>query len=193
MYLKEEEDDREKLISKSPMIKQENFDIEHANERVLPLPGFISNQTSIFEKSKGIRILCCCFKCCCHSKKNSTEEIPNKEIVAYYSLKAVAVQSYDQLNQRHEDSLKMLFLTCLGTEIPEDLRSKEWKTVGFQSENPRTDFRGSGYMSLLFIIYFVKQYEKEYKEMIEFEFFLFAVVAIKIVVRMSLIFSFFSK
>jgi hypothetical protein len=52
-----------------------------------------------------------------------------------------------------------------------------------QGSNPRTDFRGSGYISLLFITYFVKQYEKEYREIINLDHFMFAIVAIRLIVN----------
>jgi hypothetical protein len=185
MYLKNQEDDTHKLLETptSPKNQQKNFDIERQTEKSVILPEFIKKEISIFEKSKTARIVFCCFLCC-KSNKHSTTDITQSEIQSYHSLKAIAVQAYNENDFNHEKSLKMLFLTCLNTtEVTEDLRHKDWKIVGFQSENPRTDFRGSGYLSLLFIIYFIKQNEKEYREMIEFEFFLFAVVAIKLVVR----------
>lgn len=183
MYLKNKEDESEKLIEtqNNQKNRQENFDIERQNEKSVILPEFISKEISIFDKSITAKIICCCF-ICCKSNKNNISDITQGEIQSYNSLKAIAVQNYNENDFNHEKSLKILFLTCLNTEVTEDLRHKDWKIVGFQSENPRTDFRGSGYVSLLFIIYFIKQNEKEYREMIAYEFFLFAVVAIKLVV-----------
>ena len=42
-----------------------------------------------------------------------------------------------------------------------------WKDLGFQQKNPRTDFRGGGYLSLLCLIYFSVVYEEDFREMIK--------------------------
>ena len=39
---------------------------------------------------------------------------------------------------------------------------EEWKLVGFQNQNPRTDFRAGGLLSLLSLVYLVKNYRKQF-------------------------------
>lgn len=41
-------------------------------------------------------------------------------------------------------------------EAPSDLKSDKWQEIGFQGLNPRTDFRGGGYLSLQCLVYFTK-------------------------------------
>jgi hypothetical protein len=41
-----------------------------------------------------------------------------------------------------------------------------WKDIGFQGKNPRTDFRGGGFMGLACLIYFLEEYPQEFEEMI---------------------------
>ena len=41
--------------------------------------------------------------------------------------------------------------------------NENWKDLGFQGKNPRTDFRGGGHMSLLCLIYFIDNYSDEWK------------------------------
>jgi len=81
------------------------------------------------------------------------------------------VQYYVQENQSHEATLRHLYQLCFSTNsaakndliekettlFPDsDLKSKRWTEIGFQGSNPRTDFRGGGYLSLLALVHFVK-------------------------------------
>ena len=65
---------------------------------------------------------------------------------------------------------------------PNNLKSKEWLKVGFQGEDPRTDFRGGGVVSLHTIIYFFKNYKNNKTEILEKneEFFFLAASAINL-------------
>ena len=38
----------------------------------------------------------------------------------------------------------------------------DWKDIGFQGRNPRTDFRGGGHLSLLCLLYLNEKYPKEW-------------------------------
>ena len=42
--------------------------------------------------------------------------------------------------------------------LARDLKYEGWKDYGFQNENPRTDFRGSGILGLKQLIYFTSKY-----------------------------------
>ena len=41
-----------------------------------------------------------------------------------------------------------------------------WKEMGFQSKDPRTDFRGGGHLSLLALIYMIEEHPQEFNEMV---------------------------
>ena len=65
--------------------------------------------------------------------------------------------------QLHQDSLKQLWHLVLGTvPFPEGAQSSHWKSVGFQTANPCTDFRGAGLLSLNQLIYFVEQWPETF-------------------------------
>jgi len=133
-----ENDDRETLLPikslKSNYKPSEPFGIEGAvlnpDERPLPVPSFITQQKTLYEKSKFLRILCCC------SKKKYRDvlisNINNHELAVYYKLKYLASQLFDENNSQHKESLKLLYLTCIDKDMTENLRTIEWKTVGFQ-------------------------------------------------------------
>jgi hypothetical protein len=144
MYFNNEESDKTKLLEEMEENKEnaetsrpETFDIErsHANshDRPLPVPKFILDQMTIFEKSKCYRIFCCCFSRC--YEKYKIYKIKNRELGVYYGLKNIAIQSYDESNKFHEDSLKILYSICIKTEYSADLKTNDWKNIGFQVSN----------------------------------------------------------
>jgi hypothetical protein len=48
--------------------------------------------------------------------------------------------------------------------LPDRLLSDEWQDIGFQSRNPRTDFRGGGILSLDCLLYFVTNHQDYFNE-----------------------------
>lgn len=167
---------------------ERNMDVYH-------VPEFIIEQKTICEKSRCVRIMFCC--CCCrkyrHNSKYFIFNISNDHLSIYHRLKQHATQNYDENNSLHEESLNNLLSLCFESTSSSDLNTSDWKKIGFQSNNPRTDFRGGGYISLLFIIHFVKYYREDYEETINFEYFLFALVAIKLMFYFKIIFNFIDE
>ena len=45
------------------------------------------------------------------------------------------------------------------------MRTSEWTSIGFQSANPRTDFRGGGILSLCNLVFFAENSQKYMQEM----------------------------
>jgi hypothetical protein len=60
-------------------------------------------------------------------------------------LRSDCITLFDPNNYDHEKLLK---------EVLENSGGTSWKSIGFQQENPRTDFRAGGFYSLKFIHYF---------------------------------------
>ena len=56
--------------------------------------------------------------------------------------------------------MKSLGEVLMGPEhiFQPDLKDDKWKKYGFQSKNPRTDFRGAGILGVLNLTYFAKNY-----------------------------------
>jgi len=71
------------------------------------------------------------------------------------SLRATA---YNADNLEHEQSLLQLW-SLLQPGIPLMTRkTKQWQNIGFQGEDPKTDFRGMGILGLENLRYFAKEY-----------------------------------
>ena len=76
--------------------------------------------------------------------------------------------------------------------LPEKLHSQDWKTIGFQSHNPRTDFRGGGILGLHCIRYFIRAYPDEFSVMRSDDSFFFAITSINIT-HMLMIYFYMNK
>ena len=164
--MEELEEQKEKLISDKI---RNNFKSE---EQILP-------------RSNQEKICCCCLD----------YDLTKSEYKSYSILRKLVTPSYDERNEEHEKNLNILFTrtkellnkdTSLDTtkisskesNISED--EKIWRKIGFQTGEPRNDFRGGGIYSLKFMIYFMDKYEKDYINIINEEFFTFALTCISI-------------
>jgi len=60
-----------------------------------------------------------------------------------------------------------LYILLFGEEetLPERLLSEKWQSIGFQSKNPRTDFRGGGILSLLCLRYLIQVYPDTFRDL----------------------------
>ncbi len=46
-------------------------------------------------------------------------------------------------------------------DLGENLKTLKWIDIGFQADDPTTDFRGSGQLGLINLVHFIKHYEQE--------------------------------
>jgi hypothetical protein len=79
------------------------------------------------------------------------------------------VKTYDKNNTEHERNLRNLYEKMFQeqTELENsELLSERWKDLGFQSKNPRTDFRGGGHLGLLCLLFMTDFYPSEWFEMV---------------------------
>lgn len=65
---------------------------------------------------------------------------------------------YDSTNEDHENLLMSLWSTIFPNVKLNNRRSKQWVDIGFQGEDPATDFRGMGLLGLQNCVYFAKRY-----------------------------------
>jgi hypothetical protein len=94
--------------------------------------------------------------------------LSKNEIEAFRSLERKTQEPYERSNAKHEEKLGELFKECLkkeGNEIQADLKSEAWKDLGFQGEDPRTDFRGGGFMGLKQLFKFSIYHRDKLEEM----------------------------
>ncbi|XP_042710930.1 ELMO domain-containing protein 1 isoform X5 [Chrysemys picta bellii] len=88
------------------------------------------------------------------------------QIVGYRNLIAevekLRRESYDSENPQHEEMLLKLW-KCLKPDCPLEARiSKQWCEIGFQGDDPKTDFRGMGLLGLYNLFQFSKaEWEKK--------------------------------
>eukprot|EP01080_Neovahlkampfia_damariscottae_P004169 gene4169-7479_t len=69
--------------------------------------------------------------------------------------------NYDSKNEQHESLLFDLWSIINPNEKLESRISKQWVSIGFQGNDPSTDFRGMGLLGLQNNIYFAKHFNDE--------------------------------
>ncbi|XP_067663128.1 ELMO domain-containing protein 2-like [Haliotis asinina] len=65
---------------------------------------------------------------------------------------------YSTTDKQHEDKLMLLWTSLMPTTKLESRVSKQWTAIGFQGDDPATDFRGMGLLGLDQLLYFIKEY-----------------------------------
>ena len=173
--MEENENPKEKLI--------ENINIQNKIRNNL-----ISGE-QIIPKAFEEKLCCCCIN----------YDLTVSEYKSFNSLKKKVIPSYNAQNEEHEKTLKELFNktkellnndnNISSTEITEittkessneDENEKIWRKIGFQTKEPRTDFRAGGIYSLDLMMYFIKNYEKDYINILNEDYFTFALTCIRV-------------
>ena len=81
-------------------------------------------------------------------------------------------------NDKYKDDISNK--STVNTNNTNDEDSSIWRKLGFQTGNPRTDFRAGGFFSLEFMNYFANNHEKEFTNMINEDYFTYALVCIRL-------------
>jgi hypothetical protein len=148
------------------------------------------------------------YLCCCCINYDITQNQYNH----YSDLKKQCSIKYDENNTDHEKTLEEFFVSINELIQNEDedyenldninindinnnneltkekkLINKLSKRIGFQSDNPRTDFRAGGIYSLQFMNYFITNYKLESKNILNEKSFPFAIVCINISFLLTLV------
>lgn len=173
--MKENENPKEKLI--------ENINIQNK------IRNNLISGDQIIPKAFEEKLCCCCIN----------YDLTVSEYKSFNSLKKKVIPSYNAQNEEHEKTLKELFnktkellnndnnissseITEITTKESsnEDENEKIWRKIGFQTKEPRNDFRGGGIYSLDLMIYFIKNFEKDYLNIINEDYFTFALTCIRV-------------
>eukprot|EP00744_Colponema_vietnamica_P014021 GILI01019651.1.p2 GENE.GILI01019651.1~~GILI01019651.1.p2 ORF type:complete len:327 (+),score=104.81 GILI01019651.1:80-982(+) len=86
--------------------------------------------------------------------------------VAIQTVGALKKTPYNKENSEHETQLELLW-SLLKPEVRRSGRlTKEWGEIGFQGEDPATDFRGMGLLGLVNLVYFAKTYSKQCQQVL---------------------------
>ena len=73
-----------------------------------------------------------------------------------------------EIDNEQDRSMLVFIFEALGynkEELSEQLTSSHWKEIGFQQENPLTDFRSAGRLGLINLFRFIKENKELAKEM----------------------------
>lgn len=73
-------------------------------------------------------------------------------------IKTSAAIQYDCNNDVHEKSLLLLWDELMPNDRLENRVTKQWQDIGFQGDDPKTDFRGMGLLGLDNLVYFASKY-----------------------------------
>jgi len=73
-------------------------------------------------------------------------------------VKNSAAIHYDCSNDVHEKSLLLLWDELMPDKRLESRVTKQWQDIGFQGDDPKTDFRGMGMLGLDNLVYFASKY-----------------------------------
>ncbi|XP_016062423.1 PREDICTED: ELMO domain-containing protein 2 isoform X2 [Miniopterus natalensis] len=79
----------------------------------------------------------------------------------YLDVESVRKRPYDSDNQQHEKLLLKLWNLLMPTKKLKARISKQWADIGFQGDDPKTDFRGMGILGLINLVYFSENYTRE--------------------------------
>ncbi|XP_018422943.1 PREDICTED: ELMO domain-containing protein 2-like [Nanorana parkeri] len=73
----------------------------------------------------------------------------------------VRKQPYNSDNPEHEQQLLELWDLLMPHEKLKSRITKQWGDIGFQGDDPKTDFRGMGILGLANLLYFSRHYTEE--------------------------------
>ncbi|KAB0406123.1 hypothetical protein E2I00_000038, partial [Balaenoptera physalus] len=79
----------------------------------------------------------------------------------YLDVESVRKKPYDSDNLQHEKLLLKLWNLLMPTKKLKARISKQWADIGFQGDDPKTDFRGMGVLGLINLVYFSEHYTSE--------------------------------
>ncbi|PFH31184.1 ELMO/CED-12 family protein [Besnoitia besnoiti] len=95
-------------------------------------------------------------------------ELTHEEELAMHSLSAAACIPFDTEDPKHEALLRQFYEEVVGSpDAPAADSERDWKALGFQSQNPRTDFRGGGLLALQQLLFFARHFHEQMVILVE--------------------------
>jgi len=76
----------------------------------------------------------------------------------YYQVENLRTELYDEDNLEHERKLLELWTLLMNNKPLPSRITKQWQQIGFQGDDPKTDFRGMGILGLDNLLYFATKY-----------------------------------
>uniref|UniRef100_A0A8D0E214 ELMO domain containing 2 n=1 Tax=Salvator merianae TaxID=96440 RepID=A0A8D0E214_SALMN len=84
----------------------------------------------------------------------------------YLTVEELRKQPYNSDNKEHEEQLIELWNLLMPHEKLKARITKQWCDIGFQGDDPKTDFRGMGMLGLANLLYFSKHYPREARQIL---------------------------
>ncbi|KFP65479.1 ELMO domain-containing protein 2, partial [Cariama cristata] len=84
----------------------------------------------------------------------------------YLNVENLRKVPYDSDNEEHEEQLIELWNLLMPHENLKARITKQWCDIGFQGDDPKTDFRGMGLLGLVNLVYFSKHYTDEARQIL---------------------------
>ncbi|XP_040437130.1 ELMO domain-containing protein 2 isoform X4 [Falco naumanni] len=84
----------------------------------------------------------------------------------YLNVENLRKVPYDSENEEHEEQLIELWNLLMPHENLKARITKQWCDIGFQGDDPKTDFRGMGLLGLVNLVYFSKHYTDEARQIL---------------------------
>ncbi|POI35055.1 hypothetical protein CIB84_001193 [Bambusicola thoracicus] len=84
----------------------------------------------------------------------------------YLDVENLRKVTYDSDNEEHEEQLIELWNLLMPHENLKARITKQWCDIGFQGDDPKTDFRGMGLLGLVNLVYFSKHYTNEARQVL---------------------------
>ncbi|XP_004248988.1 uncharacterized protein [Solanum lycopersicum] len=75
--------------------------------------------------------------------------------------------AYDGSIPEHQEALRALWKAAFPVEELHGLISEQWKDMGWQGKDPSTDFRGAGFISLENLLYFARNFQKSFQDLLQ--------------------------
>ncbi|XP_034487012.1 ELMO domain-containing protein 2 [Drosophila innubila] len=83
-----------------------------------------------------------------------------------HHVEELRAESYDSDNLEHEQKLLELWQLLMPEDPLTGRISKQWQEIGFQGDDPKTDFRGMGMLGLENLLYFASAYNDAAKHVL---------------------------
>ncbi|KAI5068625.1 hypothetical protein GOP47_0016970 [Adiantum capillus-veneris] len=115
--------------------------------------------------------LCNMLLCGCAHEKAHAEKMLTLDLTPLQEEKLRRLQlrletTFDRTRREHQEALKALWHAAFPDIELRGLVSDQWKEMGWQGNDPSTDFRGGGYVSLENLLFFATKYQTTFQQLL---------------------------
>ncbi|XP_026755590.2 ELMO domain-containing protein 2 [Galleria mellonella] len=151
--------ERSLMLSRTKDIKEV---ISHLDATVAEKRFTVDNFRNIFDPSVAIIIRAKQINCKLHGSFVVSIRRCLEQIWSYRNLVNEVEElrriQFDSNDPSHEEKLLKLWSLLVPNELLESRVSKQWQAIGFQGDDPKTDFRGMGLLGLENLLFFASEY-----------------------------------